>query len=275
MRSHKLKEGTRLMPCTEPGCRCKCFSFIPGTGSMTIKCSCKHNPEDHNPDGLKKCRKCSCAGFNSTYRCDCGQPYSAHKTMIETTGERIRSGRSAGMTFASLAPTEQPKALTGSSLRSLESGSSRQPATRSARPVDSEGAGAVASHSGSSGMTAYDLMMTPHTLFPSSSLETRSRGSYSASTSLHSSAFPSSSSSSRTIPHHSSIHSSSSSSSTPSSSSSFSSSSSSSSSSSQSAPMSEAQRYAQKKREQMEHARKIREQRELEKRMKEGYGSLS
>lgn len=73
-------------------CNCKQFNHIPVHGSLDIKCCCHHSYEDHEPNS-KKCKKCSCPKFSSNYTCDCGMPYDAHHTLIETKEERLKRGK--------------------------------------------------------------------------------------------------------------------------------------------------------------------------------------
>lgn len=81
---------TKKVNCKD--CPCKLFNYIPVHGSLDIKCLCKHSYEDHEPN-VKKCRKCQCSKFSSNYTCDCGMPYDAHHTQIETREERIKKGK--------------------------------------------------------------------------------------------------------------------------------------------------------------------------------------
>ncbi|KAK2951987.1 putative FAM221A/B family protein [Blattamonas nauphoetae] len=159
MRSHKLKPGTKIIPCTEPGCKCKCFNYVPSQSNWVAKCQCHHDPMDHIPDGTRKCRKCNCPKFNTTYVCECKRPYDQHKTIIETTTERAVAGRSGGLTFASMLgggelsieDKERSKMI-------ADAQKPRSPSPKSSQPVD-----------------AYALLMTPHSLYGAPAPATRTR----------------------------------------------------------------------------------------------------
>jgi len=83
----------RNVHCREPGCRCKLFNLIPGHGSRYIKCSCKHDYDDHSCTGKKKCIKCGCGGWDPTQSCPCGVPHREHETVYESYAEREADGR--------------------------------------------------------------------------------------------------------------------------------------------------------------------------------------
>lgn len=81
--------------CTEPGCGCGLFDFLPAHGTWAVKCACKHDAADHDPRS-KRCRsaaKCGCAGFHSAFSCSCGLPWASHHTAVETRSEREAAGR--------------------------------------------------------------------------------------------------------------------------------------------------------------------------------------
>lgn len=42
---------TKKVHCQAPGCKCKCFMYIPIFGSQDLKCTCKHSSIEHNPNG--------------------------------------------------------------------------------------------------------------------------------------------------------------------------------------------------------------------------------
>ncbi|CAG11106.1 unnamed protein product, partial [Tetraodon nigroviridis] len=84
------------LPCRVRGCRCSAYRYIPQIGSNHVRCKCKHLPQDHSEDD-HICQKCgSCSGFQSTLTCGCGQPSSAHQTLVETKSEREARGKPVG-----------------------------------------------------------------------------------------------------------------------------------------------------------------------------------
>mmetsp|Transcript_25591 Transcript_25591/g.64188 ORF Transcript_25591/g.64188 Transcript_25591/m.64188 type:complete len:376 (-) Transcript_25591:621-1748(-) len=91
--SDRLKDTK--VSCREQGCPCLQFSYVPGHGSTTLRCSsCRHDSLDHRPTGKKRCAKCSkCEGFRSAYTCGCGYTYSEHATVFERRAEREAAGR--------------------------------------------------------------------------------------------------------------------------------------------------------------------------------------
>ncbi|XP_029370700.1 protein FAM221A [Echeneis naucrates] len=77
------------LPCQVRGCHCSAYEYVPRNGPNPVRCRCKHLPQDHSKATGHLCMKCnSCTGFQSTYICGCGQPCSAHQTLIETKPER-------------------------------------------------------------------------------------------------------------------------------------------------------------------------------------------
>jgi len=78
-------ESGKLVPCKAPGCKCRCFDYIPVHGSGDLKCLCKHSYEDHGVL-TKKCRVCkkACPKFNCKWSCSCGQQLDQHQTVIES-----------------------------------------------------------------------------------------------------------------------------------------------------------------------------------------------
>ena len=97
--SHAWYETTtKKVRCRVDGCKCSCFSYVPGQGSSKIRCACKHSLEDHRKaDGtLGPCSKCTdCKGFHSDWRCGtCGQTYDDHRVTFMTAAERAAAGRS-------------------------------------------------------------------------------------------------------------------------------------------------------------------------------------
>ncbi|TWW65746.1 protein FAM221A isoform X1 [Takifugu flavidus] len=85
------------LPCRVRGCRCSAYLYVPQIGSNHVRCKCKHLPQDHGETADHICKKCgSCRGFQSTMTCGCGQPSSAHQTLVETKSEREARGRPVG-----------------------------------------------------------------------------------------------------------------------------------------------------------------------------------
>ena len=94
--SHAWYEtGSKRVRCRVDGCRCECFSYLPGRGSKHIICACKHDHEEHRgKDGKRTgCRRCACSCFHSDWRCGCGATYDEHRTVFETKRERAAAGR--------------------------------------------------------------------------------------------------------------------------------------------------------------------------------------
>lgn len=177
------------------------------------------------------------------------------------TSERVASGRSAGLTFSSLAPPSHPtrRALPGTAPRALPGRSS---GSASAAPGEAGGRMRLSSVESYSGASLYDLLMTPHTLMGGSYRSgygaaagagradrfgdragAGAGGAYGGRTTTRTMpterAKATSTAPSKPVPKASLA----------------------------------AQQFAQKRAEQMEHARQLREQREREKRLKE-YASL-
>ena len=108
------------------GCRCACFSYVPGRGATHIRCGCKHEHHEHRTsDGRPgPCSHpgCDCKGFHSNWRCarsqlhaflaiciprsrsfavalslrrcgSCGEAYDEHTTIFETAADRARAGK--------------------------------------------------------------------------------------------------------------------------------------------------------------------------------------
>ena len=126
------------MQCKTGACGCKMFAFVPGRpedvgefwfqrrrdfdpSTWRAKCRCKHTHEEHDPNGLRRCkfRGCSCAhfrifiddslkllftdagcgcgSFNSSFVCAaCDKHYGEHETFFETEDERRRNGLPVG-----------------------------------------------------------------------------------------------------------------------------------------------------------------------------------
>ncbi|XP_041702971.1 protein FAM221A-like [Coregonus clupeaformis] len=85
------------LPCRVRGCRCLAFQYVHLNGSQPVRCRCKHSAYDHSETTEHLCGKCSsCSGFRSPFSCGCGQPSSAHQTLVETKAERESRGRPVG-----------------------------------------------------------------------------------------------------------------------------------------------------------------------------------
>ncbi|XP_035038624.1 protein FAM221A [Hippoglossus stenolepis] len=90
-------ERPLALPCQVRGCRCPAFQYVPQNGPNPVRCRCKHLPQDHREAMGHVCKKCSsCSGFQCTFICGCGQPSSAHQTLVETKSEREARGRPVG-----------------------------------------------------------------------------------------------------------------------------------------------------------------------------------
>ncbi|XP_068431862.1 protein FAM221A isoform X1 [Clinocottus analis] len=90
-------ERPRALPCQVRGCRCSAYQYVPHIGTNPVRCRCKHFPQDHSEVTGYLCKKCSsCSGFKSPYTCGCGQPISAHQTLVETKLEREARGQPIG-----------------------------------------------------------------------------------------------------------------------------------------------------------------------------------
>ncbi len=82
LRDHDAARGFR---CTEPGCRCDRFVWAVQFDFEKIKCTCKHGPADHAPPrggrwGACTRPGCDCKEFVSPWVCNCGHPWSDHRT---------------------------------------------------------------------------------------------------------------------------------------------------------------------------------------------------
>jgi len=119
-------------PCKQAGCPCSSFTYVPRNGSQSIRCGCKHTTEEHKPGKPFNCIKagCKCAGFKSSYTCNCGEPTHAHYTLVETKDERIARGHPVGQDV----PYQAMGGLTGFS--SLADGYMRLDPSGRGRPDD-------------------------------------------------------------------------------------------------------------------------------------------
>ena len=88
---------TKKIGCRVDGCRCRCFSYVPGRGSTHIRCNCKHTHHEHRgADGKPgRCTHpgCNCTGFHSDWRCACGATYDEHRMSFLTAAERAAAVR--------------------------------------------------------------------------------------------------------------------------------------------------------------------------------------
>lgn len=71
------------LKCTQAGCKCLDFLYLPIYGSQDLKCNCKHSYQLHDPS-KKNCKSCPCKAFGSNWSCTCGQKFDEHKTISET-----------------------------------------------------------------------------------------------------------------------------------------------------------------------------------------------
>ena len=88
-------EKNRKGRCRVPGCHCECFEYLHYQGSMGFNCKCKHSALEHRTNGVPsacKVKGCPCTGFETTFSCACGYPYSAHRMHWETVEERRAAG---------------------------------------------------------------------------------------------------------------------------------------------------------------------------------------
>uniref|UniRef100_A0A3B3ZRN8 Protein FAM221A n=1 Tax=Periophthalmus magnuspinnatus TaxID=409849 RepID=A0A3B3ZRN8_9GOBI len=86
-----------VLPCHVHGCPCSQYQYVPQMGSRPVRCRCKHLPEEHEATMGHLCSRCSsCRGFYSPSTCGCGQPYSAHRTLVESRQERQARGAPLG-----------------------------------------------------------------------------------------------------------------------------------------------------------------------------------
>ena len=118
-----MNVDSKKLKCRVPGCRCKHFGYVPGRGSRYLRCSCKHEVDDHRDTsgrGVACRRGCGCMGFhNDGWRCGvCGKTYDEHVLDIfqhisgsSTThgnSNSVLSAAGGGLVgFTSLLPTQQ------------------------------------------------------------------------------------------------------------------------------------------------------------------------
>ncbi|XP_074651091.1 protein FAM221B-like [Tubulanus polymorphus] len=123
------------VPCVQAGCVCKGFDFIPARpedvgefwfqrrrnfdpSTWRCKCRCKHTHEEHDPNGLRRCkaRGCGCSVFDSASVCAaCDRHTQKHETFFETAEIRKQNGFPVGENYLPFAeiPTLRNMALTG------------------------------------------------------------------------------------------------------------------------------------------------------------------
>eukprot|EP00794_Sanderia_malayensis_P009427 gene9427-10414_t len=95
-------------------CACKQFAFIPSrpaeigewwlqkrpgfdVRSWRAKCRCKHTHEEHDPNGRRKCRSCSCFAFDSNFLCAaCDKHWEEHDTCFDDVTSRRMKNLSYG-----------------------------------------------------------------------------------------------------------------------------------------------------------------------------------
>ncbi|OQR99849.1 hypothetical protein ACHHYP_04243 [Achlya hypogyna] len=79
----RVKDPTKFKPfaCTTSRCACRLFFYIVAEGAWILRCRCKHKHIDHDPSRAPfvcQKKKCSCAGFDSPWVCNCAHPWSDH-----------------------------------------------------------------------------------------------------------------------------------------------------------------------------------------------------
>lgn len=122
------------VPCKQMSCKCKGFAWIPSRAedvgefwmqrrrdfdpsTWRAKCRCKHNHEEHEPAGMRRCRKgCGCGHFVSNFLCAaCDKHWEDHETFFETEDIRVQNGLPVGEMYLPFAemPHLRNIALTG------------------------------------------------------------------------------------------------------------------------------------------------------------------
>ncbi|XP_067667747.1 protein FAM221B-like [Haliotis asinina] len=123
------------VPCKQSGCPCKAFAWVPSrpedigefwfqrrrdfdVTTWRCKCKCKHTHEEHDPNGLHRCknRGCSCGGFFSNFLCAaCDKHWENHETFFETEDMRREKGLPVGEMYLPFAemPNLRNITLTG------------------------------------------------------------------------------------------------------------------------------------------------------------------
>ncbi|PAA56001.1 hypothetical protein BOX15_Mlig008728g2 [Macrostomum lignano] len=87
------------LPCQVRGCPCPGYCYMPKNGGQPVRCHCKHLGTEHapTPPYLCKRRECmKCAGYKTSFTCDCGLPAHQHETLVETGEEREARGHPVG-----------------------------------------------------------------------------------------------------------------------------------------------------------------------------------
>ena len=72
-------------------CLCTRFMFHVAMNGWSCRCRCKHTHREHSPRTLSRpCTKpgCGCAGFHSSWVCNCGHPWSSHETVFHVSRGR-------------------------------------------------------------------------------------------------------------------------------------------------------------------------------------------
>lgn len=81
----------KVCRCRCPDCHCSKFLYVPHQGSWDAICVCGHSAPSHTISGVPAgCSNshCSCTNFSTTFRCLCGDPWSAHTTTVQSEEER-------------------------------------------------------------------------------------------------------------------------------------------------------------------------------------------
>uniref|UniRef100_H2YNM9 Family with sequence similarity 221 member B n=1 Tax=Ciona savignyi TaxID=51511 RepID=H2YNM9_CIOSA len=120
-------------PCAVGECQCRAFAFIPSRpedvgefwlqrrknfdpSTWKAKCRCKHPHTEHAAIGLRSCRSCRCAQFESNFLCAaCDRHWEDHETFFDTEAARMEKGLPHGEEYLPFAEIPQLRnmALTG------------------------------------------------------------------------------------------------------------------------------------------------------------------
>nr|XP_002126208.1 protein FAM221B [Ciona intestinalis] len=136
LHEHRHYNGPKSQaPCSINECQCRAFAFIPSRpedvgefwlqrrrnfdpSTWKAKCRCKHPHTEHSVIGLRSCKTCRCAQFESNFLCSaCDQHWEKHETFIDTEATRVEKGLPYGEEYLPFAEIPQLRnmALTGKS----------------------------------------------------------------------------------------------------------------------------------------------------------------
>ena len=119
LNQHEKFDGKRTtnLKCLLPGCTCKQYAFIPSrpdeigewwlhkrrgfdVTSWRAKCRCKHSHEQHEPNLNRRCKRCACFSFSSSFLCSaCDRHWEAHGTYFDNIASRQEQGLPYGEGF--------------------------------------------------------------------------------------------------------------------------------------------------------------------------------